>query len=315
MNKIKYGSDKKLEFETKNISIIGGNGSGKSSLMRNIGRMNSSSVEIAAHKNLTIQQGQYRGQKDQWLVQHGSSFLSPTLGDRNKPTDNNSVQTDFNQIIEIIFREYNDESILALNAGKTLEDINRKLDEVIDAWNLIFVDKKIEYKNKKIEVNVVGSDTYYDIENLSDGERVALYVLIKVRLANDNSTIIIDEPETFLNPALLDSLFDEAEKMRKDCKFVYFSHDLEFITTREDNTIFWIKNFTFPETFEIEKIDGVTIPNEVIIKVIGTKKTKILFVESVDNKDAKLYQLLYPEFKVWPVGSCDNVINYTKHLI
>jgi len=49
----------------------------------------------------------------------------------------------------------------------------------------------------------------------------------------------------------------------------------------------------------------------VIIKVIGTKN-KILFVESVDNKDAKLYQLLYPEFKVWPVGSCDNVINYTK---
>ena len=49
-----------------------------------------------------------------------------------------------------------------------------------------------------------------------------------------------------------------------------------------------------------------------IVKVVGAKKQKILFVESENNKDAQLYQLVYSDFKVWPVGGCENVVNYTK---
>ncbi|MFA5086042.1 MAG: AAA family ATPase [Candidatus Paceibacterota bacterium] len=311
---IKYGSpeDEKIVFSTKNLSIIGSNGSGKSSLMRKIKDLNPTFTMISAHKNLTIKQGLYRANEDDWLSEHKSYFRSPTRGEAQTPSDNNSLQDDFNQMIEIVFRDYNDESVEALNSRKTLDDINRRLDKIFHIWNSIFIDKKLLYKDKKIKVQVVGEETFYDIENLSDGERSALYVLIKVTLADSSPTIIIDEPETFLNPSILNSLFDACEKIKNEANFIYFSHDLEFVTTRKNNTIFWIKKYKYPDSWSVENIDPQDIPEELIVRVVGAKKQKILFVESEKNKDSQLYQLLYADFKVWPVGSCENVINYTK---
>lgn len=311
---IKYGGseNEKIEFNTKNVSIIGGNGSGKSSLMRKIKQQNAGFTIISAHKNLVIKQGQYRAQDDIWLTQNKSHFKSPTAGDTHTPSDNNSVQDDFNQMIEIVFRDYTDESVTALNNGKKLDEINRRLDVIFGIWNSIFIDKKLLYKDKKIKVQVVGEENYYDIENLSDGERSALYVLIKVILSDSSPTIIIDEPETFLNPSILNQLFDECENIKNESNFIYFSHDLEFVTTRKDNSIFWIKEYKHPHTWSILPTDPENIPEELIVKVVGAKKQKILFVESENNKDAQLYQLIYPNFKVWPVGGCENVINYTK---
>ena len=311
---IKYGNsdNEKIVFSTKNISIIGGNGSGKSSLMRKLKQLNSTFTIISAHKNLTIKQGLYRANEDNWLTENKSNFKSPTTGDTYVPSDNNSVQDDFNHIIEIVFRDYSNETIEAFNAGKTSAEIERKLDKIFDVWNLIFNDKKLLYKDKKIKVQVIGEETYYDIENLSDGERSALYVLIKVMLSDSSPTIIIDEPETFLNPAILNHLFDECEKIKSESNFIYFSHDLEFVTTRKDNTIFWIKEYKHPHTWKILPTDPKEIPEELIVKVVGAKKQKILFVESENNKDSQLYQLLYPDFKIWAVGGCENVINYTK---
>ena len=313
-NKIKYGStdEEQIIFDTKNISIIGSNGSGKSSLMRKIKELNPSFTIISAHKNLTIKQGQFRANDDTWLNDHKSQYKSPVDGDTLVPNNNNSLQDDFNQIIEIVFREYNDESVDALNSGKTLYQVNRKLDKIFEVWNSIFTDRNLIYKDKKIKVNIIGESKFYDIENLSDGERSALYVLIKVVLANASPTIVIDEPETFLNPSILNGLFDACEKLRNEANFIYFSHDLEFVTTRKDNTVFWIKTYKFPQTWDIQLIDSQEVPEELIVKVVGAKKEKILFVESDNNKDAQLYQLFYPTFKVWPVGGCENVINYTK---
>lgn len=310
---IKYGgtNEEKIVFNTKNISIIGGNGSGKSSLMRKIKALNTDFTIISAHKNLTIRQGSYRGQEYDWLNRNKDYFEGPS-GSGHIPNDSNSLQTDFNQMIEIAFRDYNDASVEALNSGKTLKETNRKLDNVLNIWNSIFTDKKILYKDKKIKVQALGENSYYDIENLSDGERVVLYILLKLILSDLSPTIVIDEPETFLNPAILNSLFDECEKIKNESNFIYFSHDLEFVTTRKNNTIFWIKEYKHPQSWIIENINANNIPEELIIKVVGAKKQKILFVESQNNKDAQLYQLLYPDFKIWPVGGCENVINYTK---
>jgi len=314
--KIKYGNadDQNIEFATKNVSIVGENGSGKSSLMREIKKQNQDFVIISAHKNLTIRQGSYKGQEDNWLSQHQDNFENPSRGETKFPDDNNSLQKDFNQMIEIIIRSYQEETIDAYNktiATNTIKSIDRKLNKVFIIWNSIFLDRELSYENKKITAKTT-DDNFYDIENLSDGERVVLYVLVKLALSNDTNVIVVDEPETFLNPALLDNLFDECEKFKPDASFIYFSHDLEFVTTRKDNTIFWIKKFNHPNTWAIEPINSDNIPEELIMKVIGTKIQKILFVESDRNRDSKLYQLLYKDFKVWPVGGCENVINYTK---
>lgn len=312
MNEIKYNDESVISFETKNVSIVGPNGSGKSALATRIKILNQDFTNISAHKNLSFKQGQYRSQDEEWINKNGKGlFQSPDAGGRKWPVDNNSIQDDFGIVIEEIFRDYQDKSIIAVNEKR---EISRKLDEVMSLWNLIFDNRELYYGDKKVEVknlDLENSEPYL-IEELSDGERVILYILIKVLLSDENSGIIIDEPETFLNPALLDNLFDLVEKARPDCKFIYFSHDLEFVTTRNDNTIFWIKEFIRPDSFAIEKIEDENIPDELTLKIVGTKKQKILFVEATENKDKKLYQKIYPDFKVWPVGSWTNVVHYTK---
>src|SRR6218665_446573 len=142
---IKYGDseNEKIEFNTKNVSIIGGNGSGKSSLMRKIKKQNPTFTIISAHKNLVIRQGQFRNQDDVWLSQHKSNYTSHIYGGVDVPPDNNSMQDDFNQIIEIIFRDYSSETIEAFNAGKKVEDTDRKLDKIFIVWNSIFTDKRL----------------------------------------------------------------------------------------------------------------------------------------------------------------------------
>ena len=315
---IKYGSqeNERIELRTKNASIIGGNGSGKSSLMRRLKQQNSNFTIISAHKNLTIRQGSYRGQEYDWLTQNKDHFEGPT-GNGKAPSDNNSQQIDFNQMIELALRDYIDVSVEAFNKAlgtseKAVADPGRKLDQVLNIWNSIFTDREILYKDKKIKAKIIDRDELYDIEHLSDGERVVLYVLLKLILSGDTQSIVIDEPETFLNPAILNQLFDECEKIKHNSNFLYFSHDLEFVTTRKNSTIFWIKNYSYPNNWEIVPIEAEKIPEELIVKVVGSKKQKILFVESENSKDAQLYQLIYPDFKVWAVGGCENVITYTK---
>lgn len=74
-------------------------------------------------------------------------------------------------------------------------------------------------------------------------------------------------------------LWDGIERARTDCRFVYISHDIDFITSRNNCTKFWIKSFSYPDQREIEKIDNDNVPEELILKIIGSKKEKILFVE------------------------------------
>ncbi len=314
MQPLNLGSGQQLSFNTRNLLIIGSNGSGKSSLMRAIDQNNPNCSIISAHKNLMLKQGQFKGQEDTWLRANKSSFESLTTGGGQKPLHSNTIQNDFNQTIEILIREYERTSVKALNAGQSVKDINRQLDMVMELWNEIFQDRLLSFDvdNQKIVCQIKPGGSPYEIESLSDGERCALYLLLKLALSINENFVVIDEPETYLNPALVNSLFDLCESTFKTIHFIYLSHDLDFVTSRKGCDTFWIKSYTYPQTWQIEKLEYDNIPTELLARIVGTKKQKILFVESTADKDARLYQAIYPDFKVWPVGGCENVINYTK---
>lgn len=320
MNKIDFINNSvcdTLEYKTNHVSIVGANGSGKTALFRAIQGRNGECQVIQALKNLTIYQNQFRSLDDNLLEnqQISQQFVdgkgSPIHGFSQH---SNIIQSDFNVSMELIFREFTNFSLQDYRNGGTYNSSisKTKLDSVFKIWTNIFNGKKIDVQDNQIKANSNNTNDWYSIDNLSDGERSVLYILIKIALAKENSFILIDEPETFLNPALLNLLFDECEKFRTDCKFIYFSHDLDFVSTRCNNTKYWIKSYNYPETWEIEELKDDKIPEEVLLKIIGTKIEKILFVESESTKDTRLYQKVYPDFKVWGVGSCENVINYTK---
>lgn len=326
MTTLKY-SDKEIIFQTKNCAILGANGKGKSSLSKKISS-GDPSVKIhliSAQRNLSINQGKHKATKDDELTVRQTTFIRSDGGVLDIPTDNNFIQSDFDQNLEKIIR---DDINLHANASRNHISTavyikpETKANDVFKIWNKIFLDKSI-YINENGKIYVSGinlqdaSNQPYEIENLSDGERSALYLITKCLYAPKKSMVIVDEAETHLNQSLLQDLWDEIEGFRSDCSFLYISHNIEFVTSRRDCSNFWIKSFEYPESWVVEEIKEDVLPEDLIIQIIGTKKNKILFVESKDStnlSDKKLYQKIYPDFKVLSVNSCADVEKFTKAL-
>lgn len=63
---------------------------------------------------------------------------------------------------------------------------------------------------------------------MSDGERVALYLMSQAMVAPINSIIIMDEPELHLHKSIMTLLWESIEKERQDCLFIYITHDTQF---------------------------------------------------------------------------------------
>ena len=325
-------NNSELKFSTRNCAILWGNGSWKSSLTRKILQFNNSDNKIqiiSAQRNMIFKQWSLRWEQDDELNNKLFSFSWGLSVDYRADTRyagifyredmyNNIIQNDFNENIEKLYRGH-----LNLHAFSSMNyqgwDYSKPItnaDKVFQVWNHIFLDKElsfdIDWKIKvksKIDTNIV-----YEIENLSDGERSALYLITKCVFAPENWIIIVDEWETHLNSALLNDLWDQIESSRMDCRFIYISHDINFITTRIDCKNFWIKWFTHPSTWVLEEINNEELPEELILQIIGSKKQKILFVESDESHDKVFYQKIYDDFKIISIKSCQDVINFTSVL-
>ena len=108
-----------------------------------------------------------------------------------------------------------------------------ELDTVINVWSDIMPHRKIELLDGQIKAfDATGS--LYKGGEMSDGEKVALYLLAQCLLVRNGSTVIIDEPELHLHRSLMSRLWSTVERLRPDCLFVYITHDLDFAATRVD---------------------------------------------------------------------------------
>lgn len=160
-------------------------------------------------------------------------------------------------------------------------------------------------------------DQRFPINALSEGEKSILYYSMSVLFAKENSFIVVDEPETFLNPSLLATLWDKLISYREDCKFIFITHSIDFMLTRENSKVFWIKNYVFPNKWEFKEIeDNFLLPKELTTEILGSRKP-ILFCEG-DNKsslDYRVYNALFGDkYSIIPLGSHHDVIKYCKVL-
>lgn len=157
----------------------------------------------------------------------------------------------------------------------------------------------------------------YNINALSEGEKATLYYVISVLAAKSNSFIIVDEPETYLNPSLANTLWDILIDYREDCQFIFITHSIDFVLSRDNSELMWLKNYKNNNVFDIEILDDKNdLPKNLLTEILGSKKN-ILFCEGDDKTslDARVYRALFgKDYTVIPVGGHSTVLEYTKTL-
>lgn len=335
---IKFPDNKSYDFELGTpIVILGANGSGKTRFSIELEKNNSKLTKsdnsngkilvhrISAQKNLNINPSIRINDLDS---SRNSVVYGNELGDADKffRKYNNKPATwlanDYDGILSFLFAQSHKELYDNHERDKKLFHEKRERYPIITTvtetaasiWNDLMPHRRIDFSSSK--VNAYYKEANYSGEEMSDGERMVLYIICQVILLEKNSILIIDEPELHIHKAILYRLWDKLESYRPDCIFIYITHDLDFASSRNTDKSIWIKSFDGKsweyEFLEINKYSD--IPQSLFYEIVGTRQN-IIFVEGTsDSYDFMLYKEFFHDqnYHIIPCGSCKNVIKYTR---
>lgn len=188
-------------------------------------------------------------------------------------------------------------------------------DKLIQVWDSIFPHRKLSIEDSKFftKFDKNGHEKRYSATEMSDGERAVLYLTAQVLCIPESKTLIIDEPELNLHGSIMNRLWQELERARPDCLFIYITHDIDFAALHGHAEKIWVQSYD-GNTWQFEKLTDEGLPEDLLLEILGSRKP-ILFVEGEKNSlDTRLYSALYPEYHVMACGSCTQVITRTKAL-
>lgn len=189
-----------------------------------------------------------------------------------------------------------------------------RLDKVVDIWQRIFPGSQILHQAGKLMFANDNGDDLISPLTLSQGEKAVFYYIAATLYAMPNAVIFIDSPTLFLHTAILNTLWNTIEELRPDCTFVYNTVDPDFVNSRTENTCVWIKAYDVAKNaWDYRVLDYANISDDLFVDIIGSRKP-VLFVEGdrEHSIDAKLYTLVFSDFTVRPLGSCNKVIETTR---
>ena len=296
-----------LTIPQKSIILIGGNGSGKSSLADYLkDNILGNIVIFPAYKNLFFSMDTYETTHFNSIdIQNTQSSLRTKRSSNNEKILKESIIAIINEHLKTLQKNHEEK----LNDSETIFDKFQKLyRKIIPEIEIgIDTDKRIIFPRK--------NNQDYTFNLMSEGEKVVILYIIEVLLAKESSYIIIDEPESHLNLAIANKLWDMLIEERKDCHFIFISHHIDFITSRNNSELVWCKSFNYSDEWELEKISDIdNLPTELTVQLIGTKKPVILCEGDKSNSlDYKVYsQLFIEDYSIYPVGGHLEVIRYVK---
>jgi hypothetical protein len=204
---------------------------------------------------------------------------------------------------------------VAINRGETSQLQSTRLDSLIHLWSEIIPDNKVLIESGKILFARADSKDAYNVVRLSHGERAVLYYGAAMLYAPKGSVVVIDSPEMFLHPTTIQALWNRLEQMRPDCTMVYCTHDLEFASSRRKASLVWVQSCdtsTGTWQYRILPDSEDALTGEVYMAIIGARKP-VLFIEGDDHSiDARLYPLIFSDYTVKSLGSCNKVIESTR---
>lgn len=192
-----------------------------------------------------------------------------------------------------------------------------RLDRVIELWQEVFPDNRILIESGQMLFTRPedSAPSAYSAMKLSAGERAVIYYIGAVLYAPEKAVVMVDSPEMFLHPSLMQSLWNRIELLRRDCAFVYVTHDLGFASSRADASVIWVRRYDPASVaWDYELMPPHTrISDEVYLAIMGSRKP-VLFIEGdgVHSIDARLYPLLFKDYSVQSLGSCNKVIEAVR---
>ncbi|GHU82502.1 hypothetical protein FACS1894196_0920 [Clostridia bacterium] len=185
----------------------------------------------------------------------------------------------------------------------------RVIDELYNIWKAVFPQRQINLADAKVTAAV--NDKAYKGKHMSDGEKVALYLIAQALCIPKNMAIIIDEPEIHLHRSIMNKLWASIEEKRNDCLFIYITHDTQFAASHAQSDKIWVKSFD-GSNWQWEKVEESGLPEQLLLELLGNRKP-VMFVEGTKGSlDYKLYSVLYPDYYVVPCESCKDVRAFTK---
>lgn len=279
-----------FKYGNKNYVVFGKNGAGKTTLLRQISE--------SMFKNAIVLPA------DRTAMQSSSDYIN-----LNTNFTLNQMLKD-NISLMYLTREINKRTLDSYETGTNKNDVLRtRLYEIFSSLGLdrdIVADRESLFlKGDQI--------AQYSINNASDGEKNIAYLIMAILLAPDDSFIFIDEPERHLNGALMRNLFNKLELERPDLRFVYLTHNIDFVESRKNVALIYLEKSEAYKKWKFKKIEDYSdISLDVILGIEGTKKD-IIFCEGTRGSiDCKVLECLYPEYEIQPVSSCEQVKLNTK---
>ena len=295
------------------VVVIGPNGSGKTRFGADLAEKNNAD-HIGALRNI-----QLNPQIGRRSVTQATKELTDNLSRKRKRYWEMSSE------IEILFSKLlAEDSQSAIKLRDSLvEGLKPEIEDTSvmklrRVWGEFFPGRNIDLSEHepKICATHYGTETNYAAQQMSDGERVALYLAARV-LDAKGPLIVVDEPEVHFHSRLAVRFWNELETIRRDCRFVYITHDLSFALSRTAARFLVVQPQEKPQLLPL----NADLPPHIAMALLGAASfsvyaQRIVFCEGEESGslDISFYSAWFKDqtTAVIPVGSCENVIRCVR---
>lgn len=307
--------------EGASIVIVGANGSGKTRLAVQIERSNGEQVHrISAHRALNLNPTVPKISESMAIkgLRYGNTGDGIGINHRSHQRwvngkEATALLNDFDFLLQALFA---DQSRVALTthqqgrAGALRDAKATKLEKLKTIWEQLLPTRQLVLSGDDIQVRSPSGPTPYSAAEMSDGERAVFYLIGQTLEANENSLLVIDEPELHVHRSIMNKLWDHLENARPDCAFVFITHDLDFAASRVGQKFVISDYMPDGPKWRIEAVPEDTGFSEELTTLLLGSRRPVLFIEGGDESlDRAVYRCAYPEWTVVPMGSCGDVLH------
>jgi len=302
------------------VVIVGANGSGKTRLAVQIENANGERVHrLSAHHALALNPAVPKIQENSALkgLRFGYAHEGSSLAHRRNHRWPNGQQAtallnDFDFLLQALFADQSRVALATHTAARagTLNANPTKLEKLKAIWEQLLPTRTLVLSGDDIQVRNPNEPAPYSAAEMSDGERAVFYLIGQTLEADDNSLLVVDEPELHVHRSIMNKLWDQLENARPDCAFVFITHDLEFAASRVGQKFVISDYIHSGPKWRIETVpEGTGFSEELTTLLLGSRRP-VLFVEGIDGSlDKAVYRCAYPDWTVVPLGSCSDVIH------